>query len=138
MGKFQKGQSGNPAGKPKGARHRTTRAVEALLEGEAEGLTRKAVELALDGDTTALRLCLERIAPARKDNPIRFSMPAMKSSADASTALRAILEATADGEITPCEANSLSGLIDSFARALELQDLEQRLSELEDGRNAKS
>src|SRR5262245_41119418 len=55
---FVKGQSGCPAGKPRGARHRTTLAAEALLDGEAEALTRKAVELALNGDSTALRLCL--------------------------------------------------------------------------------
>jgi hypothetical protein len=57
---FKKGRSGNPAGKPKGARHRATVAAEALLDGEAEGLTRKAIEMALAGDGTALRLCLDR------------------------------------------------------------------------------
>jgi len=56
---FAKGKSGNPAGKPKGARHRVTLATEALLDGEAEALTRKAVEMALAGDGAALRLCLE-------------------------------------------------------------------------------
>lgn len=57
-GRFAPGNSGRPAG----ARHKTTLAIEALLEGEAEALTRKAIELALAGDMTALRLCLERIA----------------------------------------------------------------------------
>lgn len=51
---------GNP-GKPRGARHKATQAALALLDGEAATLTRKAVEMALEGDTTALRLCLERI-----------------------------------------------------------------------------
>ncbi len=58
-GKFRTGNRG----KPKGARHRATLAALELLDGEAEALTRKAVELALEGDTTALRLCLERMAP---------------------------------------------------------------------------
>src|SRR5260370_6780136 len=62
---FVKGQSGCPAGKPKGARHRSTLAAEALLDGEAEQLMRKTVELALGGDTIALRLCLDRIIPPR-------------------------------------------------------------------------
>ena len=71
-GQFKPGQSGNSKGKPKGARHKTTLAVSELLDGEAEVLTRKAIELAMDGDTVALRLCLERIAPRRTDSPVSF------------------------------------------------------------------
>ena len=74
-GQFPRGKSGNPSGKPKGARHRTTLAVEKLLEGEAEQIGRKAVELAKSGDTVALRLCLERIAPVRKGRPIAIALP---------------------------------------------------------------
>jgi hypothetical protein len=70
---------GNP-GKPKGARHRTTLAAEALLDGEAEALARKAVELALAGDTLALRLCLDRILPPRRDRPIAFRLPPVGSA----------------------------------------------------------
>jgi hypothetical protein len=63
---FQKGRSGNPAGRQRGCRNRATLAAEVLLEGEAEALTRRAIELALEGDTTALKLCLERIVPQRR------------------------------------------------------------------------
>lgn len=66
--------SGNPA-KPRGTRHKATQAVLALLEGEATALTRKAVEMALQGDGVALRLCLDRIAPPRMDSPVQFAMP---------------------------------------------------------------
>src|SRR5689334_3084270 len=68
-GRFSKGQSGNPRGKPKGARHRSTLAAEALLDGEAEALTRKAIEMALAGESTALRLCLNRILSPRRERP---------------------------------------------------------------------
>src|SRR6266702_4716507 len=61
---FQKGQSGNPAGRPRGSTNRATRAAELLLDGEATALTRKAIELALAGDPTALRLCLDRTVAA--------------------------------------------------------------------------
>ncbi len=71
-GRFKPGQYGNPAGKPKGTRHRTTMAIEALLDGEAEALSRKAIEMALAGDGVALRLCLERLLPARRDRPVSF------------------------------------------------------------------
>ena len=72
---WAKGESGNPRGKRQGARHRTTLAAEALLDGEAKALTRKAIELALAGETVALRLCLDRILPrvasARCDSSCR-------------------------------------------------------------------
>jgi hypothetical protein len=68
--RFQPGVSGNPAGRPKGAKNKSTLAAEALLDGEAEALTRKAVEMALRGDTVALRLCLERLMPPRRDRPV--------------------------------------------------------------------
>src|SRR3954469_16604258 len=71
---FQKGQSGNPSGKPKGTRHRVTMAAETLMEGEAEAITRKAIELAKEGDSPALRLCMDRIYPPRRDRPVRFRL----------------------------------------------------------------
>jgi hypothetical protein len=64
-GRFPKGVSGNPTGRPKGTRNRATRLAESLLDGEARALARKAVELALGGDVTALKLCLERLIPRR-------------------------------------------------------------------------
>jgi hypothetical protein len=70
------------AGRPNGARHRVTLAAEALLDGEGEMLTRKAIELALAGDPTALRLCLDRILPPRRERPITFKLPALHSAAD--------------------------------------------------------
>jgi hypothetical protein len=65
-GRFRKGRSGNPKGRPAGARNKATQTAELLLDGEAEALTRRAVELALAGDGMALRLCLERIIPPRR------------------------------------------------------------------------
>lgn len=75
QGGFQKGQSGNPAGRPRGARNKATLAAEALLDGEAETITRKAVEHAKAGDPWAVRLCLERVLPARRDRPVNFQLP---------------------------------------------------------------
>ena len=119
---FAPGQSGNPAGRPKGARNRATVAAEALLEGEAEALTRKAVELALAGDVTALRLCLERVVPPRKDRAVAFDLPAVVVKADdAAQALGAVLAAVADGTITPSEAVALAGLIEAQRRAIGLE-----------------
>lgn len=121
---------GNP-GKPKGTRHKATQAALTLLDGEAEGLTRKAVELALDGDTTALRLCLERIAPPRKDAPVTFDLPPMQSAADAAQAAGAVLNAVADGDLTPTEGAHIMALVETYRRTLETSSLEARVLALE-------
>ena len=123
---------GNP-GKPKGARHRATQAALALLEGEAEALTRKAVETALAGDTAALRLCLERITPPRKDAPVTFTLPRMETGADAAKAAGAVLAAVADGDLTPFEGVQIRGLIETFRKTLETCELEARVAALEAG-----
>jgi hypothetical protein len=128
---FRKGQSGNPAGKPKGARHRMTVAAESLLDGEAEALTRKVIELAKEGDTIALRLCLERILPPRKDRHVAFDLPKIESPAEAVIASAAILGAVADGNLTPSEAGEIFKLIEGFLKTLELTEIEERLRRLE-------
>ena len=100
---------GNP-GKPRGTRHKATQAALALLDGEAEALTRQAVTMALGGDGTALRLCLERIAPPRKDAPVAFDLPPLQSAADAAKAAGEVLDAVAGGELTPRSGRAYHGL----------------------------
>ena len=125
--------SGNP-GRPRGARHKATRAVEALLDGQAEALTTHAIEQALEGDTTALRLCLERIAPPRKDTPVQFDLPRMETARDAATAAGAVLEAVALGDLTPTEGAHIMALVETYRRTLETSELEARVTTLEKSR----
>jgi hypothetical protein len=134
---FQKGQSGNPNGRPKGARNRATLAMEVLLDGDAENLTRKAVEMGLAGDTTALRLCMERIMPARKDRHVAFKLPKLERAADAVKATAALVNAVAAGELTPSEAAELSKLVEGFSRAVDLHEIQQRLDKLEAAQRCK-
>lgn len=128
---------GNP-GRPRGARHKATQAALELLDGEAEALTRQAVTMALGGDATALRLCLERIAPPRKDAPIQFEMPRMETACDAAKAAGAVLDAVSSGELTPSEAAHIMGLVENFRRVLETTELEARVAALEGGSDGQS
>lgn len=125
-------QLGNP-GRPKGARHKVTLAAEALLDGQAEGLTQKAVDLALAGDTTALRLCLERIYPVPKGRRVNLALPAVDTAADVSDAQRRTLQALAEGELTPDEAATISGILEAKRRAIETVELDQRIAAIERG-----
>ena len=129
--KFAPGQSGNPAGKPKGARNKTTLAIEALLEGEADALARKAIEMAKDGDGPALRMCLDRLAPPRKDAPVCFDLPPIKSVADAVEASSAVLSAVAAGDVTPDEAARIMSLLTLHKVLVETGEFERRLEALE-------
>ena len=119
------------AGRPKGSRNKTTFAIESLLQGQAEALTQTAVTKALEGDSVALRLCMERIAPAPKDQPVSFSLPEMNNALDASEAVGSLLTAVSKGELTPIEATRVMGRRDSYRRRLELSEIEKRLRALE-------
>jgi hypothetical protein len=121
---------GNP-GRPRGARNKTTQAIETLLEGEAEVLTRKAIDLALAGDTVALRLCMDRLAPPRKDRPVRFDIPSTNSLQDVVLVADALIRAVADGAVTPSEAASAMAVLEGYRRLKETADLEARVAALE-------
>ncbi len=123
-------QRGN-AGRPPGARNKATRAAEALLDGEAAALTRKAIHLALEGDTTALRLCMERILSPRRDRPLTFALPKIESAADAANGMSAIIVAVAAGEVSPGEATEIARLLEGFVKLVETTELEKRIAALE-------
>jgi Family of unknown function (DUF5681) len=100
---FQKGQSGNPEGRPNGSRNAATLALETLLDGQAQALTQKAIDVALTGDIPALRLCLDRILPPRKGSPVAFDLPEMRTLNDAVPAMGALVKAVGQGDLTPAD-----------------------------------
>jgi len=126
---FEKGRSGNPGGRRRGCRNRATLAATALLEGEAEALTRKAVEMALDGDPTAMRLCMERVLAPCRERTVEFNLPRIEGTRNGATSgpsprevawtMDAVTAALAQGEITPGEAEKIAGVVDTFVRAIE-------------------
>jgi len=126
---FEKGRSGNPAGRRPGCRNKATLAAAALLAGESEALTRKAVEMALAGDPTAMRLCMERVLPPCRERTVDLILPPLEgaltgettgpSVRDIARAMDAVTTALAQGEITPGEAETIAGVVDTFVRAIE-------------------
>ncbi|MGI9071910.1 MAG: DUF5681 domain-containing protein, partial [Bryobacteraceae bacterium] len=103
-------------GRPEGSRNKASLAIQALLDGECEAITRKAVEMAKSGDTTAMRLCLERLLPTMKDRPLRIDLPLVKSTGDVWNALGRVLQAVSSGEITPGEGQTISALLEAHRR----------------------
>lgn len=122
---------GNP-GKPRGTKHKATRATEAMLKGQSEAITQKAIDLALAGDTTALRLCLERLSPAIKEAKLPpVDLPKIMGASDLPAAISAVLAEVGSGSLTPSEAKALTSLIGEAGRIYELTEIEKRLEALE-------
>jgi F0F1-type ATP synthase gamma subunit len=132
---FQKGESGNPAGRPRGARNRATVLMENLFAEDAEAIGRKAIELAKAGEIAALRMCLDRLVPARKDEPVVFELPPLDKPADSVAAAATVVAAVAAGELTPSEAADLAKVIDVYVGALETKGFDERLAKLESAAN---
>ena len=130
--RFQKGRSGNPAGRPRGSQNRKTLMAELLLQGEADALARKAIELALGGSETALRLCLDRLIAPRRERMVPFRLPPIEGAGDIAAAMAAVTGAVADGTLTPGEAFALSQTVDTFLRAIDARDFERRLKHLDE------
>jgi hypothetical protein len=128
---FEPGQSGNPTGRPKGVRNHVTQAVEALIEGQGEALGAKAVEKALEGDSTMLRALLSTLVSPRRERTVEFELPKIESAADALKASSAVISACAAGELSPHEATEIMGLISTHVSTIEVAELEVRLTALE-------
>jgi hypothetical protein len=135
--RWRKGQSGNPQGRRLGSRHRATVLAESLLDGQSGELIQKTIELALAGDPTALRLCIERIIAPRRDRPVAFELPELNGAADIPLAIRALTEGVASGELTPAEAAELAKVIETYRLAVETADIERRLAALEEAQQRK-
>ena len=136
-GTFAKGNSINPAGRPKGSLNKSTMAALAIMEADAETISRKAVGLALGGDLTAIRIVLDRLVAPRRDRPVEIALPKIVAASDLAAAASAIVEAIAEGAVTPSEAAALSTAVSGVAKAVETYELADRLAKLEEQMAAK-
>lgn len=130
-GKFQKGQSGNPRGKARGTKNRVTLAAEQLLQGELDNICQRLVEEALIGNMQAIKLILDRVLPAKRDRVIDVQLPKLQTTDDALKAISLIVGAVGSGSLSPSEGEALSRVVDTFVKALQVHDIERRVSFLE-------
>ena len=128
---FRKGKSGNPTGRPKGARNRVTLMAENLLGERAEALVNKVIERALAGDPVALRLCFERLVPIQRERPLVFELPPLNTPADAHAATQMIAAGVSRGELTASDAATLVSLVEVSCRTYAQVGLESRFAALE-------
>ena len=129
--KFKPGQSGNPAGKKPGSRHKTTVLAEKLMATDVEKVVNSVISAAVSGDMTACRLVLERLVPVRKDAPLAIDLGPIKSLDDVARGMATIVEAVAGSEISPSEGAAVASLLQGYSQSLESVELDRRLSVLE-------
>jgi F0F1-type ATP synthase gamma subunit len=128
---FQKGESGNPAGRPRGIVNRATALTQDLLSEHAEWIARKVIELAEEGDRAAIRVCMDRLVPPIKHQPVAVELPPIENPADSVEAAASIVAAVAAGDLTAAEAADLAKVVDVYVRAVETKGFDQRLTKLE-------
>jgi hypothetical protein len=131
LSKWKPGQSGNPSGRKPGTRNKATLVALALMEGDAEKVARKVVDAAIEGDMTAARLVLERLVPTAREKPVSLELPNTETAEGISNAQEAVLQAVASGDLLPGEATTLATILENRRKALETQELEQRITALE-------
>jgi hypothetical protein len=130
-GQFKKGQSGNPAGRPRGARNRATLMIAALLDEEGPRLMREAIDRALDGDSLLLRCCVTRMVPVPRGRPVELDLAEGSAAGDVLASMTATVRAMAEGALSPLEAADVAAVLEGQRRAIESCDLDRRLSRLE-------
>jgi hypothetical protein len=124
---FRKGESGNPAGRPRGSRSRASVLVHGVLGERAQKIAQKVADLAED----AMRMCLDRIAPRRQYDPGSCELPSLNNAADSVEAMARIAEAVATGDLAPSEALALAKVVEIHLQALAVNGFEQRLGKVE-------
>jgi hypothetical protein len=132
---FPKGQSGNPHGRPAGSKNAALVALDALGTDAAQDLLKTVIQEARNGDMAAARIILDRVWPARKGRLITFTMPKVESAADVAKALSGVLEAVANGLLSIEEGQGLAAILESQRKTLELTEIEERLTMLENQHN---
>jgi hypothetical protein len=132
--RFKPGVSGNPAGKPRGARHKAVQALDILGRNASEEIVLAVIQQAKSGDMRAAELVLRRIWPERKGSPVELDLPTIRTAEDAMLAMSVVTDAAAAGTISPDEGEGFAKLIEAQRRAIETADLADRIAALEAAR----
>jgi len=128
---FQKGESGNPAGRPRGARNKRTLALESLFDRDANVIIDQLIKLAKHGDIAAIRMCIDRIFPRPQGRPVAFDLPPMSTAADGVAAMGAVMQAIGDGDVSAQEGAELAKVVAGFSHAFATADMDERLRQVE-------
>jgi len=126
MSKFKKGTSGNPKGRTPA--HITVSKLRDTLSDDIPAILTKLVELAKEGDTTAIKMILDRVYPALKPQALPINLPTNGTLAEQGNE---IIRATLSGEIPPDIGSQLITALSNQGKLIELQEMAERLQRIE-------
>jgi hypothetical protein len=129
---FQKGNT-QGRGRPQGSRNKATIALQKLLDGLGESITKKCALMALQGDPGAMRLCMDRLIPPRKDHAVRFQLPPVTTADEVAAAVSLILQEVSCGQLTPAEGEMIANILEARRRVIATAEHEARILALESG-----
>jgi hypothetical protein len=118
-------------GRPKGSRNKTTRKMQELLDRYLEPITQKLISMAMKGDPVALRLCVERLSPARRDGYVQIRLAGAQTVGQIIASNERVLQGVARGEITPTEGESICRILEERRRSIDTVELAARIEKLE-------
>jgi len=130
---FQKGNTFG-RGRPQGSRNKATIAMQEILDGHGESITKKCALLALQGDSTALRLCMERLIPPRKEHPVKLKLARVTTAAETSEAVSDVLQAVVEGQLLPSEGEVLTSILEGKRQAIQTHEYDKRIDVIESRR----
>lgn len=128
---FQKGQSGNPKGRPRGSRNKNTVLLESILSESGECLVNKLTDMALAGNTACLKMALSRLYPAPSVPKIRLDdMPELNGLDDIPDYLKALFGKLNSGAIDVMQFDAMTRSLHRLTDSLERVDIDKRVNEL--------
>lgn len=126
--KFQPGQSGNPAGRPKGSTKASK--IYGRIGGDLDDIISALVRAAKDGDTAAAKLLLDRAIPSIKPMQQSTIVGDLRGKT-LSEQGDAIVQAMGSGKVSSDQAQQMLAGIASAAKIKEADELERRIAALE-------
>jgi hypothetical protein len=114
-------------GRPRGSRNKNTLALQQMLAEHGEALVSKCVVAALQGDMLAMRLCIERLLPALRHNPVQVALPPVRNAMGVGRALEQLVQNVAQGQITPGEAERIANILKIRGRSVRDEDVEKQM-----------
>ena len=125
--RYQKGQSGNPAGRPKGIVTTNVRSIRNKSEDIIEDVIRQAEE----GCIASQKMILDRVVPTLRSVDLPVIVSGYPAKGTLLEKAEFFVDAAGKGKIPVNQSAAMVGAIGALCKIKEIEEFEKRLSEIE-------